>query len=137
MIECPGSAGKRVNTQAQRGRSSKEAKARAVDRWGQSPTYIPRAMTYKRSREVHFEFRGRGAKNGPLSGSQNRSLVGGWCLGGGKEKVRNQPAHGGSKTVKAWRKSLKAARPTCWGAVERTPKTAPKGAVFCRLFTGA
>ena len=37
MIECLGSAGKKVNTQAQRGRMSKEA--RAVDRWGQSPTY--------------------------------------------------------------------------------------------------
>src|SRR5580704_13305670 len=29
----------------------------------------------------------------------------------------------------------RAARPTCWGAVERTPKTAPGAAVFCRLFT--
>src|SRR5436309_7210844 len=96
MIECPGSAGKRVNTQAQRGRSSKEAKARAVDRWGQSPTYIPRAMTYKRSREVHFEFRGRGAKIGPLSRSQNRSPVEGW----GEEKSGTSPAHGGSHLVK-------------------------------------
>jgi len=39
MIECSGSAGKRVNTQAQRGSMSKEVKARAMDRWGQSPTY--------------------------------------------------------------------------------------------------
>jgi hypothetical protein len=40
MIECLGSARKRVNTQAQRGRMSKEAKARTMDRWGQSLTYV-------------------------------------------------------------------------------------------------
>jgi hypothetical protein len=32
-------------------------------------------------------------------------------------------------------KEFKAARLTCWGAVERTPKTAPIDAVFCRHFT--
>jgi hypothetical protein len=37
MIECPGWAAKKVNSQAQRGRMSKEV--RAMDRWEQSPTY--------------------------------------------------------------------------------------------------
>jgi hypothetical protein len=37
MIECPGSAGKKVDTQAYRERTSKEA--RAMGKWGQSPTY--------------------------------------------------------------------------------------------------
>jgi len=40
MIECLGLAGKRVNTQAQRGRMSKEAKVRTMERWGQSLTYV-------------------------------------------------------------------------------------------------
>ena len=30
------------------------------------------------------------------------------------------------ETVKAWRGSLEAARPTFWGAAERTPKTDPQ-----------
>jgi hypothetical protein len=34
------------------------------------------------------------------------------------------------------KKSLKAAMAHVLGAVERTPKTAPKVAVFCRLITG-
>jgi hypothetical protein len=37
MIECPGWAAKKVNSQAQRGRISKEV--REIDRWEQSPTY--------------------------------------------------------------------------------------------------
>jgi hypothetical protein len=40
MTECLDWAGKRVNTQAQRGRTSKEAKARTMDRWEQNPTYV-------------------------------------------------------------------------------------------------
>ena len=43
------------------------------------------------------------------------------------------------KTQGAWRESLKkvkAARHAGWGVVERVPKTAPKGAVFCRLTAG-
>jgi hypothetical protein len=34
------------------------------------------------------------------------------------------------------KKKVKAARRAGWGVVERVSKTAPKGAVFCRLFTG-
>jgi hypothetical protein len=37
MIECPGWAAKKVNSQAQRERKSK--KVRAMDRWEQSPIY--------------------------------------------------------------------------------------------------
>jgi hypothetical protein len=37
MIECPGWAAKKVNSQAQRRRKSKEV--RAMDRWEQSPIY--------------------------------------------------------------------------------------------------
>src|SRR4051812_32069973 len=33
-------------------------------------------------------------------------------------------------------KMVKAGRRTGWGVVEGVPKTAPKGVVFCRLFTG-
>lgn len=38
MIKYPGLAGKKVDTQAYRGKTSKEA--RAIGKWGQSPTYI-------------------------------------------------------------------------------------------------
>jgi hypothetical protein len=31
---------------------------------------------------------------------------------------------------------VKAVRRAGWGVVERVPKTAPKGAVFCHPFTG-
>ncbi len=37
MIECLGLAEKKVDTEAWRGRTSKEA--RAMDKWGQSPIY--------------------------------------------------------------------------------------------------
>ena len=67
MIECLGSAGKKVNTQAQRGRMSKEA--RAVDRWGQSPTYT---ASYDPRETERSSFRSQRSR------SQNRSLVRGW-----------------------------------------------------------
>jgi hypothetical protein len=34
------------------------------------------------------------------------------------------------------KKRLKRPDAAGWGVVERVPKTAPKGAVFCRFFTG-
>jgi hypothetical protein len=46
---------------------------------------------------------------------------------------------GGSKPralgARAYKK-VKAARRAGWALVERVPKTAPKAAVFCHLFTG-
>src|SRR5271154_939491 len=64
-------------------------------------------MTYKRSREVHFRFRGRGAKIDPLS------------------RVREEK----SATVKAWRKSLKRRGPR----VGKDAENIPRAAVFCHL----
>jgi hypothetical protein len=59
MIEGPGSAGKRINTQAQRERESKEAKVRAIDRWGQSPIYT----ASHDPRETESPFRGQRSRS--------------------------------------------------------------------------
>jgi hypothetical protein len=81
IIECTGSAGKKVNIQAQRERASEEAKAKAMDRWGQSPTYT----ASRDPQEIE-----RSPFRGQRSRSQNRSLVRGWGEREGKE-VRKQP----------------------------------------------
>src|SRR5271163_1783630 len=93
MIECPGSAGKRVNTQAQRGRTSKEAKAREMDRRRQSPTYT---ASHDPQEIERSPFRGQRSR------SQNRSLMRGWGKGGRKPACAWR-----LETVKAWCKSLK------------------------------
>jgi hypothetical protein len=64
MIECPGWAAKKVNSQAQRGRMSKEV--RAMDRWEQSPTYAASQDPQEVERSPFW---------GQRSRSRNRSLV--------------------------------------------------------------
>jgi hypothetical protein len=85
MIECPGWVAKKVKSQAQRGRMSKEV--RAMDRWEQSPTYA----ASQDPQEV-----GRSPFQGQRSRSQNRSPC---------ERGEECPQR--LKTVKACRKSLK------------------------------
>jgi hypothetical protein len=118
MIECPGSAGKRVNTQAQRGGTSKEAKARAMDRWGQSPTYT----ASHDPREIE-----RSPFRGQRSRSQNRSTV-------RNEKSMEIACTWRLETVKAWRRSLKRRGPTCWGAVEKDAENSPQRRGFLPPF---
>jgi hypothetical protein len=61
----------------------------------------------------------------------------------GMLSLRIHMPYGGVGGSKPWTlgasslKKVKAARRAAWALVERAPKTAPKGAVFCRLFTGA
>ena len=99
-----------------------EAKARATDREGQSSTYT---ASHDPQEAERSSFRGQRQR------SQNRSLVRGW----GKKAI-NEPAHRGSKPVKAWRKSLKRRCPGVRVRMESTPKTAPRAAFFCRVVTG-
>jgi len=76
---------------------SKETKARAMGRWDKIP-HIQRAMTHKRSREVHF-WRQR-------SRSQNRSLLRGW-RGGGEQNLGEVHS---TLPVLFWRVSFAALR---------------------------
>jgi hypothetical protein len=71
-----------------------------------------------RLRGVHFGDRARGAKIGPAEEGVLRWRLS-WVLGALEPK-----------------KGLKRPRRAGLGVVERVPKTAPKGAVFCHLFTG-
>jgi hypothetical protein len=66
MIECQGSAGKKVDTQAQRGRTSKEA--RAMGKWDKAPYTVSHDP-----QEI-----GKSIFGCQRSRSQNRSLVRGF-----------------------------------------------------------
>jgi hypothetical protein len=63
MVKCPGQVVKEVNVKVREGgRVRKRGRWRAGDR----VPYVLPGMTPKKSREVHFGLRGRGAKIGPL-----------------------------------------------------------------------
>ena len=94
---------------------------------GDKVPHILWAMTRKRSREVHFGDRGRGAKIRPLLRSQNRSL---------SRKVRNQTCTWRIETVKAWRKSLKRRGPRVgvwWKGRRKQPPEPPFSAAFSQV----
>jgi hypothetical protein len=78
MIECPGWAAKKVNSQ--RGRMSNEV--RAMDRWEQSPIYAASQDPQEAERSPFW---------GQRSRSQNRSLVRG-REGEGRERGERQGA---------------------------------------------
>jgi hypothetical protein len=96
MIECPGWAAKKLKSQAQRERMSKEV--RTMDRWEQGPRYAASQGPQEVERSPFW---------GQRSRSQNRSLVRERGGGGGREGKECQGAPQRLKTVKAWRKSLK------------------------------
>src|ERR1700728_2280185 len=83
---------------------------------------IPRVMNRKRSREVYFGVRGRRAAYERMGGGKNVRKT------ASRVKTRN------CKTLAQEYNEFKVTRPTCWGAMEKTPKTAPKVAVFCHRF---
>jgi hypothetical protein len=97
---------------------------RAMDRWEQGPRYAASQGPQEVERSLFW---------GQRSRSQNRSLVRGGEGEGGMSGCAAE-AQNRQSLAQEPKKSLKRRGPRDGVAVERTPKTAPKVAVFCRLF---